>query len=901
MLTPRQFLLTALLLGAALWVSRAVVDATADGIRVAYLPSAPELVGLVVLGGLVLTLVQGVVERGLGRVRTGAHLGVDAVVPLLALLLLLLPFLPRVAGVAPLAGELAGPLGWWIWTVAVFCAIWALAAGLPPRVPAMPKWLASIGVAIGTAVLLFGARAELTPSAIYPGGDEPHYLVVTQSLLADGDLRIDDNHARGDYRAYFNAPLEPDHIVPPSADGAIYSIHPVGVSLLVAPGFRAGGYAGASLTIALVGTLTGLLLWRALTAITGSARAATFGWLAVVTSAPFVLHAFAIYPEIPAACAVVVAVLWRRQSTSLAVALIRGGALGALPWLGTKYAPMAAVIAILILWRTRADFRRVAATTLPALALGVSWLAWFWWLWGTPSPAAPYGTATQMAPWHLAAGLPGLFFDQEYGVFAVAPALACALVGWWRLWQSGSESRQLAIETALPLAALALTVGAYALWWGGSAPPGRQITAALPLLGVPLASLWQSRETPAPCRAVMVVLLATGAVATGTLIVAREGLLIANVRDGSSALLEFLSPSLTLVRLLPSFTADRSALGPPMLRVLLWLAAGATVWWLAARSTSWTPGRAGLSAAVSMAAMLVGASAAVSATSSGPMARPPVHSPALDAFDATARPVGVIFDPWRLTASPAIPPLIRFEATPGSRVGRQPLPVLLNMRLALPAGTYDVRIEPKPGKGLMGTVGLQIGRTGPPQQTWDINATPGAAWSHAFPLEVDANFVGLRAPEAFATDVGRIIVAPVSVTDESQRPRRPQVLASAMLAGRPVYFHDTHADLEPTGFWARGNAAASMTVSVDPRSEPRGVRLLMHSGQGSSTVKVGTGAWSTEVALTPGQVVAVIVPALSAQRVLPRTIAPAGGFVPAEHGGPPGDRRLLGCWVEVVP
>ena len=66
MLTPRQFLLTALLLGAALWVSRAVVDTTADGLRVAYLPSAPELLGLAVLGGLVIGIVRAFSDQWIG-------------------------------------------------------------------------------------------------------------------------------------------------------------------------------------------------------------------------------------------------------------------------------------------------------------------------------------------------------------------------------------------------------------------------------------------------------------------------------------------------------------------------------------------------------------------------------------------------------------------------------------------------------------------------------------------------------------------------------------------------------------------------------------------------------------------------------------------------------------------
>jgi hypothetical protein len=278
-----------------------------------------------------------------------------------------------------------------------------------------------------------------------------------------------------------------------------------------------------------------------------------------------------------------------------------------------------------------------------------------------------------------------------------------------------------------------------------------------------------------------------------------------------------------------------------------------------------------------------------------------VQSPALDAFDSTARPVGVVFDPWRLTTPRAIPPLIRFEATPGLRMGRQPLPVLLNMRLALPAGTYAVRVEPTPGEALTGPLGLQVGRTGPVQRTWEIAKAPGAAWTATIALDLDANFVGLRAPEALASRVGRIAIAPVAVIDESRRTRRPPVLASAMLAGRPAYFHDTNADIEAAGFWARGNVATAVTLSVDPQREPRGVRLQLHSGQGTASVRLATGAWSTEVALTPGQNLPLLVPSLPAQRLLPLTVVPTGGFVPAERGGAPGDRRLLGCWVEVLP
>ena len=66
---------------------------------------------------------------------------------------------------------------------------------------------------------------RLTGTSLFPSGDEPHYLVIAQSLWRDGDLKIENNHQRGDYREYFSRDLEP-HYLTRGADGEIYSIHP---------------------------------------------------------------------------------------------------------------------------------------------------------------------------------------------------------------------------------------------------------------------------------------------------------------------------------------------------------------------------------------------------------------------------------------------------------------------------------------------------------------------------------------------------------------------------------------------------------------------------------------------------------------------------------------------------
>lgn len=902
MLSPRHFILIATLVGTALWLSRSVLDTTAAGVRVALMPSLPEWLGLIVLSGIGLTLLQAITEHVVGRRRPGAHVSLEAALPLGLLGLLALPYLPVLPDRIPLLATLAGPLRWWLWAVAVAAAAWALAVTMPPRAVLRVSRFRVLWPGLATAGIVAVAMSQLAAGPIYPGGDEPRYLVVTQSLLSDGDLRIDDNHARGDYRAYYGGTLKPDHLVPPGPQGATYSIHPVGTSVLVAPGFAWGGYRGAAATILLVAAAVGLLLWRALRRLFASPGAATFGWLTVVTSAPFVLHGFAIYPEVPAALAVLAALWWRDRPDTRLDALVRGLAVGVLPWLGTKYSPMAAVIVLLLVARAPRDWRRAVTIGVP-VALSVSaWLAWFALLWGSPLPTAPYGTARPTALGNLAAGLPGLFFDQEYGAFAVAPVLAMAVAGWWRLWRRGADNRRLAVESLAPLAALALTVAAHQMWWGGSAPPGRQVTAALPLLGIPLAALWRDVGGCRMRQAMLVMLIGISVAATATLVFAQGGLLIVNGRDGSSDLFDYLAPSRLLAQMAPSFIAARGAPVRPLLLTAIWAAVAAVAWWVAGRASPTSPGRATLGAgALLMTAWLLVSVTAPALSGRGTDVIQPAHRDALDRFDADARPVALLFDPIRLISATTVPGRMPFVATPGLRRAPQPMRVLLNMRLALPAGRYRVEFTPRLGATLEGRVGLQIGRLGPPQQTWTLAPAAGASWSEEFDLALDSNFIGFRGDAALESSLARIDVTPVAVVDVRDRLRRPPVTATAVFGGQAAYFHDTHADVEAAGFWAHGRATTELTLAVPQDSEPRGVRLQMHSGQGETTVRVATPVWSTDVALTPGQHASVVVPALVTQRLLPVSITPAGGFVPAEHGGPPADKRLLGCWVEVVP
>ncbi len=188
-----------------------------------------------------------------------------------------------------------------------------------------------------------------------PAGDEPHYLVITQSLLLDHDLKIENNHRRGDYHAYYGGELRPDYLKR-GTDGEIYSIHAPGLSVAVIPAFALFGYPGVIVFLALLSAAATGVAWSAVWKTSGDAGAAWFGWAAIALSAPFFFQSFIAYPDGPGAAIVMVAVatLIAGRAASDRRLFITGIALAALPWLHTRFSLAAAVLAALILARSDA-------------------------------------------------------------------------------------------------------------------------------------------------------------------------------------------------------------------------------------------------------------------------------------------------------------------------------------------------------------------------------------------------------------------------------------------------------------------------------------------------------------------------------------------------------------------
>ncbi len=75
----------------------------------------------------------------------------------------------------------------------------------------------------------------------YITGDEPHYLIMTQSVANDGDFNLDNNYELESHKEFYNAPIGKHYI---NIHGKNYSWHQFGLPIIMAPLYKLFGYKG---------------------------------------------------------------------------------------------------------------------------------------------------------------------------------------------------------------------------------------------------------------------------------------------------------------------------------------------------------------------------------------------------------------------------------------------------------------------------------------------------------------------------------------------------------------------------------------------------------------------------------------------------------------------------------
>ncbi|GAA0623382.1 hypothetical protein GCM10009547_28060 [Sporichthya brevicatena] len=373
-------------------------------------------------------------------------------------------------------------------------------AAVPRRVVAAGM-LAAFVVALTVGLLGIDVRATIGGRAAV---DEPQYLLTALSLAEDGDLDISDELYDRRWRAFHDANLPVQ--TEPKADGSQISPHDPLLPILIAAPMGLWGFQAAKATVCvLAGLAAALTVWIAVRRLGVRPSLATAVVSVAFASPPLAIYAQQIYPEMPAALAALVAVAaltgsWsRRAQVTFVLAVV------ALPWLSVKYSAVAAMLALVGLWRLWRDRGRPAAAVLVGVfaAMGAIYLVVHKIVWGgwtvyasgdffqEPGEFAVVGTN----PDYLGRSrrLTGLLIDRHWGIAAwqpawllVIPAVAALIAARPRHW------------TALVVPATAgwLVATFVALTMSGFWSPGRQIVVILPLLVLVIA-WWLSTSPPA--------------------------------------------------------------------------------------------------------------------------------------------------------------------------------------------------------------------------------------------------------------------------------------------------------------------------------------------------------------------------------------------------------------------
>ena len=347
-------------------------------------------------------------------------------------------------------------------------------------------WLLPLLVFVVVVVvgqLAVGLRATTTASIT---GDEPFYLLTTQSLLSDGDLDLRDEYRdRSEMERFWDGLVPLWKQMEPTADGRLLSPHDPGLSILVLPAYAVAGGEGAQRFL--------VFLWAAAMAIAALAAArlgapqpaAGVAAIGIGAGLPGGVYASEVYPEGPAALCIAVVLLL--LTGERARPLVLAGSLVALAWLGVKYIPFAVLLGAVWAWRWRREPKALSTVAAIGFLAGGHYL---WWHQHTFDGLTPYSTnvvyageeTTKIVEEHLSIEdrgyrLYGLFLDARFGLLRWLPLMAIALWGITR--KTATHVATLAIAVLMGTFVSITMMG----WWF----PGRMLVAALPALAVLVA------------------------------------------------------------------------------------------------------------------------------------------------------------------------------------------------------------------------------------------------------------------------------------------------------------------------------------------------------------------------------------------------------------------------------
>ncbi len=284
-------------------------------------------------------------------------------------------------------------------------------------------------------ILFIALSIWLDYKGVNLSGDEPHYLMVTQSMVEDGDILLKNNVENKTYMDFIPVEL-PAHMI--IHNGKHLSFHMPGLSLLLIPFYLlfkiTGGLISPHLffriSISVINAFFPFVLFYLAKFIFPEKKIIRI-WILSILTVPVLFHSVHIFPELPASTLLIGSfLLMHRDRTNP----LLGGFLYSLTiWFHVKYYPLLLLFGLFIIWnlfKKRDDKALIKFLVFPVIS-SIILVLFSKITYGTFNPTGIFPSENYLTtPLLLKIKVFfSYFLDQRDGLLLYAPTLFLFIVG----------------------------------------------------------------------------------------------------------------------------------------------------------------------------------------------------------------------------------------------------------------------------------------------------------------------------------------------------------------------------------------------------------------------------------------------------------------------------------------
>lgn len=332
-------------------------------------------------------------------------------------------------------------------------------------------------------------------STSFVSGDEPHYLMLTVSLLEDGDFNLKNDYFLKRSTAYYgNNDLFP-HISPTmSIEGdKWYSIHTIGLPFLLYLPYKYLGLLGARLAVTIIQLLSIYLFYLVLKKYVGAMPNIVVGLLLLISSSVFWQNVGVLFPDLILVTFFLASILLFGKKSLLSNFMICAIAFAGLVIHSKIFLLVSPILIGHYIYLIKEDgIKKVLARYWPALLLTITAFVFYERFllinYGSLSPSRLYGNNGQLFGANIFTNTLAVLWDRAKGIALYFPTILLAgpfiYIGLKSMFsylkkiyrrRRLKEQDYLVLATLLGSFLLLITQLGFLDWSGSYAPNGRYV------------------------------------------------------------------------------------------------------------------------------------------------------------------------------------------------------------------------------------------------------------------------------------------------------------------------------------------------------------------------------------------------------------------------------------------